>query len=159
MKQWHDDVDRLLGMAHSTSARSRPRSSRRQREATTSVCSPSVRVHRLMTFGQNSTAGVQERAPGSLWRGHANAAKTSRAATSINTLLRQHRRHQWAPGPKRVSPWLAWAVPPSRTIFARRLGRPCSGRTYRKNTMEHQTRRSSCRCTSPPSRQQVETPL
>ena len=43
MKQWRDDVDRLLGMAHSTSTRCRPRSSRRQREATTSVHSPSVR--------------------------------------------------------------------------------------------------------------------
>jgi hypothetical protein len=43
MKQWRDDVDRLLGMAHSTSSRSRPRSSRRQREATTSMRSPSVR--------------------------------------------------------------------------------------------------------------------
>jgi hypothetical protein len=43
MKQWRDDVDRLLGMAHSTSTRSKPRSSRRQREATASVRSPSVR--------------------------------------------------------------------------------------------------------------------
>jgi hypothetical protein len=43
MKQWHDDVDRLLGMAHSTSTRSRPWSSRRQREATASVRSPSIR--------------------------------------------------------------------------------------------------------------------
>jgi hypothetical protein len=43
MKQWRDDVNRLLGMAHSTSTRSKPRSSRRQREATTSVRSPSVR--------------------------------------------------------------------------------------------------------------------
>jgi hypothetical protein len=43
MKQWRDDVDRLLGMAHSTSSRSRPRSSRRQREAMASVRSPSVR--------------------------------------------------------------------------------------------------------------------
>jgi hypothetical protein len=43
MKQWRDDVDRLLGMAHSTSTRSRPRSSRRQREVTASVRSPSVR--------------------------------------------------------------------------------------------------------------------
>jgi hypothetical protein len=43
MKQWCDDVDRLLGMAHSTSTRSRPQSSRRQREATASVRSPSVR--------------------------------------------------------------------------------------------------------------------
>jgi hypothetical protein len=43
MKQWRDDVDRLLGMAHSTSTRSKPRSSQRQREVTTFVRSPSVR--------------------------------------------------------------------------------------------------------------------
>jgi hypothetical protein len=43
MKQWRDDVDRLLGMAHSTSTRSRPRSSRRQHEASASVRSPSMR--------------------------------------------------------------------------------------------------------------------
>jgi hypothetical protein len=43
MKQWRDDIDRLLGMAYSTSTRSRHRPSRRQREATTSVRSPSVR--------------------------------------------------------------------------------------------------------------------
>jgi hypothetical protein len=43
MKQWRDDIDRLLGMAHSTSTRSRPRSSRCQREATASMRSPSVR--------------------------------------------------------------------------------------------------------------------
>jgi hypothetical protein len=43
MKQWRDDVDRLLGMAHSTSTRSKSRSYRRQHEASASVCSPSVR--------------------------------------------------------------------------------------------------------------------
>jgi hypothetical protein len=43
MKQWRDDVDRLLGMAHSTSTRSKPRSSWCQCEAMTSVRSPSVR--------------------------------------------------------------------------------------------------------------------
>jgi hypothetical protein len=43
MKQWHDDIDRLLGMEHSGSTRSRPRSSRRQHEATASVRSPSMR--------------------------------------------------------------------------------------------------------------------
>jgi hypothetical protein len=43
MKQRRDDVDRLIGMPYSTSTRSRPRSSRRQRKATTSVRSPSVR--------------------------------------------------------------------------------------------------------------------
>jgi hypothetical protein len=42
MKQWCDDVDRLLGMAHSGSARPRPRSFRRQHEASASVRSPSV---------------------------------------------------------------------------------------------------------------------
>jgi hypothetical protein len=44
MKQWRDDVDRLLGMAHSGSARSRPRSSRRQHEASATVRSLSVRA-------------------------------------------------------------------------------------------------------------------
>jgi hypothetical protein len=43
MKQWRDNVDRLLGMAHSTSTRSRSWSSRRQHEASASVRSPSVR--------------------------------------------------------------------------------------------------------------------
>jgi hypothetical protein len=44
MKQWRDDVDRLLGMAHSGSARPRPRLSRRHLEVSASVCSPSVRA-------------------------------------------------------------------------------------------------------------------
>jgi hypothetical protein len=43
MKQWRDDVDRLLGIAHSTLTRSRTRSSRRQREVSASVRWPSVR--------------------------------------------------------------------------------------------------------------------
>jgi hypothetical protein len=44
MKQWRDDVDRLLGMAHSRSTRPRPRSSRRQHEASASMRCPSVRA-------------------------------------------------------------------------------------------------------------------
>jgi hypothetical protein len=44
MKQWRDDVDRLLGMAHSGSARPKPHSSRRQHEASTSVRSPESRL-------------------------------------------------------------------------------------------------------------------
>jgi hypothetical protein len=43
MKQWRDDIDRLLGMAHSGSTRSRSRSSRRQHEASASMRSPSMR--------------------------------------------------------------------------------------------------------------------
>jgi hypothetical protein len=44
MKQWRDDVDRLLGMAHSGSARPRPLSFRRQHEASASVRSPLVKA-------------------------------------------------------------------------------------------------------------------
>jgi hypothetical protein len=44
MKQWRDDVDHLLGMAHFGSARPRPRSSRHQHKAPASVRSPSVRA-------------------------------------------------------------------------------------------------------------------
>jgi hypothetical protein len=44
MKQWRDDVDCLLDMAHPSSARPRPRSSRRQHEASASMRSPSVRA-------------------------------------------------------------------------------------------------------------------
>jgi hypothetical protein len=44
MKQWRDDVDRLLGMAHSGSARPRARSSWHQHEVSASLRSPSVRV-------------------------------------------------------------------------------------------------------------------
>jgi hypothetical protein len=43
MKQWRDVVDRLLSMAHSTSSRSKTRSSRHQHKASVSVRSPSVR--------------------------------------------------------------------------------------------------------------------
>jgi hypothetical protein len=43
MRQWREDVDRLLVLTHPSSARSRPRSFQRQREASTSVRSPSVR--------------------------------------------------------------------------------------------------------------------
>jgi hypothetical protein len=43
MRQWCEDVDRLLGMAHFGLARPRPRSFRCQREASASVRSPSVR--------------------------------------------------------------------------------------------------------------------
>jgi hypothetical protein len=82
-----------------------------------------------MTSGQNSTAGVRERMPGSLWKGRMNAAKTTMVATSIKTSLQLHRRHHWAPGPKRVSPWPAWAVRLSQIISMRRHGFLSSGRT------------------------------
>jgi hypothetical protein len=89
MKQWRDDVDRLLSMAHSGSTRPQPRSSQRQHEASASERSPSVcaaptedlraelncrraredapiSLGGLMTYGQNSTTGVRARMPASL---------------------------------------------------------------------------------------------
>jgi hypothetical protein len=44
MRQWRDDVDRLLSMAHTGSVRPKPRSSRRQYEASASERSRSVRA-------------------------------------------------------------------------------------------------------------------
>jgi hypothetical protein len=44
MRQWCDDMNRLLSMAHFGSVRPRPRSSRRQYEASASEHSPSVRA-------------------------------------------------------------------------------------------------------------------
>jgi hypothetical protein len=44
MRQWRDDVDRLLGMAHTGSIRPRPRSSWRRHEASASERTPSVRT-------------------------------------------------------------------------------------------------------------------
>jgi hypothetical protein len=44
MRQWRDDVDHLLSMAHTGSIRPKPRSSRRQYEASASERSPSVRA-------------------------------------------------------------------------------------------------------------------
>jgi hypothetical protein len=64
MKQWRDDIDRLLGMAHSTSTRSRMRSSRRQHEASASVRSPLVRgpqTHDLQAELNRRHAGEDSR--------------------------------------------------------------------------------------------------
>jgi hypothetical protein len=44
MRQWRDDVDRLLSMAHTGSIRPKPRSSQRPYEASASERSPSVRA-------------------------------------------------------------------------------------------------------------------
>jgi hypothetical protein len=69
MKQWRDDIDRLLSMAHSGSARPRPRSSRRQHEASASVRSPSVRAAPIEDLRAELNLRVRERTLQSLWRG------------------------------------------------------------------------------------------
>jgi hypothetical protein len=95
MKQWRDDVDRLLSMAHSGSARPRPRSSWRQ-QASASVRSPSVRAAPIEDMraeldrrraGEDAPVSlersndlraelntvVRARMPASLWRGRVSA--------------------------------------------------------------------------------------
>jgi hypothetical protein len=159
MKQWRDDVNRLLGMAHSTSTRSRPRSSRRQHEASASVRSPSVR-------------GAQT---SDLWAelNHRRLGEDARISLERVCERRQNIEGRnldqdfvavapQAPTGTRSQadvPLAGVAAPLSRIISARRHGHPSSGRTCRKNTTVHQTRRNSCGCTSPLSQQQVETPL
>jgi hypothetical protein len=136
-------------MVHSTSTRSRTRSSRRQYEASASVRSPSVRGAQTNDLRvELDRRHAREDARVSLERA-SERRQNIIVATSIKISLRLHHRNQWVPGLKRVSPWPAWAAPLSRIISVRRHGHLSSGHTCRKNTMERRTCRSSCRCTSP----------
>jgi hypothetical protein len=156
MKQWRDDVDRLLGMAHSTSTRSKTRSSRRQHEASASVRSPSVRgaqTNDLRAELNRGRAGEDARVSMERARErHQNIdgrdLDQDFAAVALQT-----------PMGTRSQTGVPLADVGCATCGSSPRGHPSSGRTCRKNTTERQTRRSSCRCTLPPSRQQVETPL
>jgi hypothetical protein len=122
MKQWRDDVDRLLGMAHSTSTRSRPRSSRRQHEATTSVRSPSVRGAQT----DDLRAELHHRRTGEDARVSLERARERRQNVEGRNLDRdfvaeapQTPVGAWS---QTGVPWSAWAAPPSLTIFPRWKG-------------------------------------
>jgi hypothetical protein len=79
MKQWRDDIDRLLGIAHSGSTRPRPRSSRRQHEASASVRSPSVRAVLTEDLqAELNRRGAAEDAPVSLERSNDLRAELNR---------------------------------------------------------------------------------
>jgi hypothetical protein len=181
MKQWRDDVDRLLGMAHSSSTRPRPWSSRRQHEASTSVRSPLVRaaptedlraelnrrragedVPVYMERSNDLWAELNRRRAGEDARVSLERAREHRqnveVATSTMTSLRLHRRPQWAPESRRVSHWPAWAAPRWWIISARRPVHPSSGHTCQRSTTTRQIHRNSCRFTSLPLRQPMETP-
>jgi hypothetical protein len=159
MKQWWHDVNRLLGMAHSTSTRSRTRSSRRQHEASASMRSPSVRGAQT----NDLRAELNHRRAGEDARVSLERARERRQNISGRNLDQYFAAvaPQTPMGTRSQTgvPLLEWATPLSWTISARRHGHLSSGRTCRKSTTEHRTRWSSCRCMSPPSRQQVETPL
>jgi hypothetical protein len=153
MKQWRDDVYRLLGMAHSTLTRSRPRSSRRQHEASASVRSPSVRgaqTNDLRAELNRRRAGEDARVSLERARGRRQNIEGRNLDQDFAAVAPQ------APMGTRSQ---AWAVPLSRIISARRHGNPSSSRNCWRSTMERQIRRSSYRCMSPLSQQPVETPL
>jgi hypothetical protein len=171
MKQWRDDVDRLLGMAHSGSTRPRPWSSRRQHEASASVRSASVRAASTEDLRvELNRRRVREDALVSLERSNDLRAELNRRRAGEDarvSLERARERRQNIEGrnldyavlgSKRVFHWPAWVAPHWRITSARRPGHPSSDHTYRKSTTVCQTHRNSCRCTSPPLRQQVETP-
>jgi hypothetical protein len=95
MKKWCDDVDHLLGMAHSGSARPRPRSSRRQHEASASVRSPSVRAaptEDLWVELNYRRAG--EDAPVSLERSNDLRAELNRRSAGEDACVSLERAHE-----------------------------------------------------------------
>jgi hypothetical protein len=79
MKQWHDDVDCLLSMAHSGSTRPRPRSSWRQHEASALVRSPSIRAAPTEDLRAELNRQRAERTPQPLWRGQTTCGQNSTA--------------------------------------------------------------------------------
>jgi hypothetical protein len=95
MKRWRDDVDRLLGMAHSGLARPRPRSSQRQHEASASVRSPSVRTaptEHLRAELNRRRAG--ENAPVSLERSNDLQAELNRRRASEDACVSLERARE-----------------------------------------------------------------
>jgi hypothetical protein len=176
MKQWRDDVDRLLGMAHSGSARPRPRSSRRQHEASASVRSPSVRAAPTEDLQvELNRRRAREDAPVSLERPDDLRAELnrSRAGEDARVSLERVRERRLNFEGRNLDHDFAAAAPqtprdariqegvPLASVgcAARRPGHPSSGHTCQRSMMVRQIRRNSCSYTSPPLWQQVETLL
>jgi hypothetical protein len=160
MKQWRDDVDRLLGMAHSGSARPRPRSSRHQHEASASVRSPSVRAAPTEELrAELNLRRAGEGTPVSLERPDDLRAELNRRRTGEDARVSMERAcerrlnlegrnldHDFAAAAPQTP---TWPAPHWRIISARRPGHPSSGHTCRRSTTVRQIRRNSCRYTSP----------
>jgi hypothetical protein len=159
MKQWSDDVDRLLGMAHSTSTRLRPRSSWRQREATTSVRSPSVRGAQT----NDLLAELNHRRTGEDARVSLERARERRQNIEGHNLNRDLATEapQTPMGTRsQTSVPLAGVGCAALADHLRAASWPPKFRPHLPEKYDGTSnRQSSCRCTLPPSRQQVETPL
>jgi hypothetical protein len=159
MKQWRDDVDRLLGMAHSTSTRSRPWSSWRQHEASASVRSPSVRgaqTNDLRAELDRRRAGEDARVSLERAREHRQNIEGCNLDQDFAAAAPQTPMGTWSPtGVPLAGLGCAALADHLRAASWPPKFRPHLPEKYDETT----TRRSSYRCTSPPSRQQVETPL
>jgi hypothetical protein len=130
MKQWCDDVDCLLGMAHSSSARPRPRSSRRQHEVSASVRSPSVRVaptEDLRAELNRQRAG--EDAPVSLERSNDLQAELNRrrASKDARVSLERARKHRQNVEGRNLDYDFAAAAPQTPTGAWIQAGVPLAG--------------------------------
>jgi hypothetical protein len=178
MKQWRNDIDRLLDMARSGSTRPRPRSSRRQHEASASVRSLSVRAAPTEDLrAELNRRRTGKDSPASLERSNDLRAELyrRRAGEDARVSLDRTRERQQNVEGRNLNYDFAVVVPAGARIQAgvplagvgcaalviisvQRLGHPSSDRTYRRSTTVRQIRQNSCRFTSPPSRQQVETP-
>jgi hypothetical protein len=95
MKQWCDDVDRLLGMAHSSSAGPRTRSSRRQHEVSASVRSPLVRAAPTEDLrAELNHRRAEEDAPVSLERSNDLRAELNRRRMGEDAHVSLERAHE-----------------------------------------------------------------
>jgi hypothetical protein len=166
-------------MAHSTSTRSRPRSSRRQHEATTSVRSPSVRGAQTNDLRAELN---RRRAGEDAWVFLERARERRQnfeGREDARVSLERAREHRQNIEGHNLDQDFA-AVAPQTPVGARfQAGVPLAGvgcsaladhlraatwpskfRSHLpKSTTVRQIRRNFCSCRSPLSQQQVETPL
>jgi hypothetical protein len=159
MKQWRDDIDRLLGMAYSTSTKSRTRSSRRQHEVSASVRSPSIRGAQT----NNLREELNRRRAGEDARVSLERARERRQNIDGRNLDQDFGMvtSQTPMGTRsQTGVPLAGVGCIALADHLRVTSWPPKFQPHLpKNTTERQTCRNSCRCTLPPSLQQVETPL
>jgi hypothetical protein len=182
MRQWREDVDPLLGMAHYGSARPRPRSFRRQREVSASMHSPSVRGTRTDDLRvELNHRCVGEDARISLERHDDLRAELNRRRAGEDAWVSLERAHEHRQNFKGHNLDQDFApVSPQTPRDARiHAGVPFVGvgyaaladhlrvatwppkfrHTCRRSTTGHRIRWNSCRSTSPLLRQLVETLL
>jgi hypothetical protein len=182
MKQWREDVDRILGMAHSGSARPRPRSFRRQHEVSALVRSTSVKAAPTKDLrAELNRRRAGEDAPISLEKADDLWAELNRrcACKDARVSLERARERQQNFEGRNLDQDFAPLAPQTPRGARIHMGVPLVGvgyaaladhlrvvtwppkfhQTCRRSTKVRQTHRNSCRSTPPLLRQPVETLL